>query len=173
MRSRQASLLLAIAFLLGGLPGYFQSAALAAPAGTDQLASFVYPVLTPRFSSKFGPRKHPVLKYHRHHDGVDLAVPEGTQVRAVSEGKVVFADKYAGYGNLVVVQHEQGLTSHYGHLSVIRVQIGQSVPAGKIIGEVGSTGLASGPHLHFEVRQNGSPLNPEKLIPALKSPAQG
>lgn len=135
--------------------------------------SFVYPVVRPRLSSKFGSRRHPIFKVTRNHSGIDLAAPLGAPVRAIGRGKVVFADPYAGYGNLVVILHNSGMTSHYGHLDKIKISIGEEVAAGQIIATLGNSGQSTGPHLHFEIRRNGKPLDPLKLIPGLTSKAQG
>lgn len=148
------------------------SRANAMPAGFSA-GGFVYPIMSPRLSSKFGPRRHPVRKVHRHHSGIDLAVPKGTPIRAIAGGTVVFADPYKGYGTLIVVQHPNGLTSHYGHCSKILAVVGRKVRAGEVIGEVGSTGLATGPHLHFELRENGKAINPEKFLADLTAVPQG
>lgn len=136
-------------------------------------ASFVYPILAPRVSSNFGSRTHPVLRYVRHHDGIDLAAPEGATIRAIDAGRVVYADPYAGYGNLIVIQHKTGITSHYGHCSIIKVKPGALVKAGEVIGLVGKTGLVTGPHLHFEIRVNGIAQDPQKFLPGLAMEAQG
>ena len=135
--------------------------------------SFVYPLMGPKVTSAFGTRRHPVRKVVRHHNGLDLAAENGAPIRAVESGIVVFADPYAGYGKLVVIKHKNGLTTHYGHCESIGVKPGTSVKAGAIIGTVGETGLATGPHLHFEVRRNGNPLDPEKIFPNLREAAAG
>lgn len=137
------------------------------------LSTFVYPITGPRLSSKFGVRRHPVIQTIRHHSGVDLAAPEGSSIRAIATGTVVFADPYGGYGRLVVIQHAGGITSHYGHCSTIKVKPGQKVKAGQLIALVGSTGITTGPHLHFELRQNGVALNPEAYLPDLVSLGDG
>jgi murein DD-endopeptidase MepM/ murein hydrolase activator NlpD len=85
----------------------------------------------------------------------------------------MYADPFGGYGKLIVIQHSNGLTSHYGHCSRITVQPGRRVRAGDIIGSVGSTGISTGPHLHFELRKSGVPVNPEKILPGLAEVAQG
>ena len=85
----------------------------------------------------------------------------------------MFADPYAGYGNLIVIRHPSGLTSHYGHLQQIKVKIGDTVRAGQIIGLLGSTGSSTGPHLHLEIRKEGSSLDPMKIIPGLHAAAEG
>jgi murein DD-endopeptidase MepM/ murein hydrolase activator NlpD len=137
-------------------------------------AALVYPVMGPRMSSDYGMRKHPRLRTKRHHHGIDLAAPEGAAIRAIAPGTVIFADPYGGYGNLVVVKHDDGKrTSHYGHCKVIKVQTGERVSAGKILALVGSTGISTGPHLHFEIRENGTPQNPEELLPGLAAASAG
>lgn len=139
----------------------------------DGLSSFVYPIMAPRLSSTFGNRRHPIRKVVRHHDGVDLAAPMGAPIRVIAKGFVVFADTYGSYGKLIVIRHQDGITSHYGHCSEISVTTGQQVSAGQIIGRVGETGGATGPHLHFEIRSNGKPFDPKRLIPNLTSRAAG
>lgn len=134
---------------------------------------FVYPVMEPRKSSDYGTRVHPIVKAVRHHNGIDLAAPTGAPIRSVAAGIVVFADPYAKYGNLVVVSHKNGVTTHYGHCDKISATPGQAVKAGQIIGSVGTTGGATGPHLHFEVRVNGKPQNPEKFLPGLTLEGEG
>ena len=127
----------------------------------------------PRMSSDFGLRNHPIRKHRAHHHGVDLAAPQGAPIRVIAAGQVVYADPLGGYGKVVVVKHAAGLTSHYGHCQSIGVSIGQVVKPGDILGTVGSTGLSTGPHLHFEIRQDGKPQNPEKYLPGLDAPAAG
>ncbi len=131
------------------------------------LPSWVYPVLGPRLSSDYGRRAHPIRKVVRHHHGVDLAAPVGAQVRAVAAGTVIYADPFAGYGKFVVVRHNQGLTSHYGHCDSISVSPGQHVRAGQVIARVGNSGHSTGPHLHLELRLNGVPSNPEHILPGI------
>lgn len=133
----------------------------------------VFPLMAPKISSKYGKRVHPVRKVTRHHSGIDLASPQGAHVRAVLEGFVVFADEHGGYGKLVTVQHADGYTSLYGHLDEIRVSPGEKVVAGQIVGRVGSTGLATGPHLHFEWRQGEAAIDPLKVFPELATKADG
>jgi len=136
--------------------------------------SFVYPVMGPRTSSDFGSRKHPInKKVRRHHHGVDLAAPKGAVIRSIATGRVIYSDPLGGYGNLIVIRHSNGLTSHYGHCQGRSVQVGQIVKAGDIIGTVGSTGLSTGPHLHFEIRKDGEPQHPERFLPGLDLPAEG
>jgi murein DD-endopeptidase MepM/ murein hydrolase activator NlpD len=137
------------------------------------LTTFVFPILSPRISSHFGKRKHPVLKFSKHHSGVDLAVPPRSHVRSVAEGRVVFADTHGGYGKLVTIQHKDGYSSLYAHLNEVHVNPGQDVEAGQVIGRVGSTGRSTGPHLHFEWRMNGTPMDPLKVFPSLAEDAEG
>lgn len=137
------------------------------------LYPFVYPVMAPRISSNYGMRKHPLLKFTRNHKGIDLAADLDAPIRAIAAGTIVFADPYAGYGNLVTIQHKNGITTHYGHCQKIKVKTGQKVTAGTIIGTIGSTGMSSGPHLHFEIRMNGVPQNPTRYIPDLAEHADG
>ena len=133
----------------------------------------VFPVLSPKLSSKFGNRIHPKFKYVRHHNGIDLAVPEKTHVRAVLSGRVVYAGVYAGYGKLVTIEHDKGDVSMYGHLSEIQVNAGDKVNQGAIIGRVGSTGISTGPHLHFEWHHDGESIDPLKVFPYLTATAEG
>lgn len=133
----------------------------------------VFPVMAPKLSSGYGLRKHPIQRYSKHHNGVDLSAPENSHVRSVAAGRVLFADTYAGYGKLVTVEHKGGYVSLYGHLHEILVNPGQVIKAGEIVGRVGSTGMATGPHLHFEWRHNGRPIDPLKVFPHLTSPPLG
>lgn len=119
-----------------------------------------------RISSGFSKgRFHPILKIYRPHHGLDYAAPSGTPVSAVGDGKVIFAGRRGQYGKLVVIQHRNGWRTYYGHLSKIEkgVKKGTKVAQGMMIGRVGSTGLATGPHLHFEVRVKDRPVNPLTL----------
>lgn len=115
-----------------------------------------------RISSRFGKRKHPILNITRYHDGLDLPKPYGTKVYPARSGRVVFAGWKGGYGNAIEIRHGNGESTIYGHLSKIDVKEGQWVERGKtLLGRVGSTGLSTGPHLHFEVRDRfGKPVNP-------------
>lgn len=113
-----------------------------------------------RITSDFGWRVHPILGDKRFHDGIDIAAPQGTQVTAAVDGTVILAGWYGGYGNAVVISHGGNITTLYGHLSKIGVSEGQRVTKGQEVGQVGSTGLSTGNHLHFGVRKNGEPINP-------------
>jgi len=111
-------------------------------------------------SSYFGWRIHPIYGSRRFHTGVDLAIEWGVPVRAADGGTVIVAEWYGGYGNCIIIDHGHGLSTLYGHLSSIYVGSGRHVGKGDVIGAVGSTGNSTGPHLHFEVRQNGTPVDP-------------
>lgn len=116
-----------------------------------------------RISSGFGMRRHPVLGYTRMHRGMDIAAPRGTPVYAASDGVVQFAGRASGYGNLIKIGHAGVYGTGYGHLSRILVRPGQRVRRGQLIGAVGSTGLSTGPHLHYELYRNGAAINPRSV----------
>lgn len=120
---------------------------------------FVFPA-NANISSGFGNRVHPILGYSRFHGGVDFAASYGSTIRAADSGRVIFSGWYGGYGQAVIIDHGGGLSTLYAHSSRLFVSEGQSVQQGQAIAAVGSTGLSTGPHLHFEVRQNGNPVNP-------------
>lgn len=124
--------------------------------GTGQM---VTPVNGP-ITSNFGYRQHPILGSSRFHAGTDFGVPQGTPILAADSGTVIVAEWYGGYGNAVIIDHGNGLTTLYGHCSELYVSVGQGVQRGQTIAAVGSTGLSTGPHLHFEVRQQGEPVEP-------------
>lgn len=111
-----------------------------------------------RFTSPFGRR------WGRMHTGIDLAAPIGTPIVAADGGKVTFAGWKNGYGKIIIVNHENGYQTYYGHCSSFSVKAGDRVYRGQSIGAVGNTGRSTGPHLHFEVRKGGSPVNPKKYI---------
>lgn len=117
-----------------------------------------------RVSSKFGWRTHPVTGRRKFHSGVDLAAPYGTAVVAANPGKVIKAGYSGGYGNRIVVDHGGGITTTYAHNSKLLVGVGTHVSRGQRIANIGSTGLSTGNHLHFEVRLNGNPVNPMNYI---------
>ena len=122
-------------------------------------SKFMWPVAG-RFVSGFGTRFHPILGYKRMHSGIDIAAPSGTLVKAADGGEIIQAGYDGGYGNSVIIYHGGGFATWYAHLSRILVSVGQTVGRGEVIGLVGATGLATGPHLHFEVRINGAAQNP-------------
>ena len=122
--------------------------------------SWVFPVSGAAIGSEAGWRLHPILGYTRCHAGADIGASSGTPIKAVDGGEVISAGWNGGYGNYTTISHGNGLTSSYAHQSSIRVSSGQRVSRGQVIGYVGSTGLSSGPHLHFEARVYGQPHNP-------------
>ena len=113
-----------------------------------------------RVTSGFGNRFHPILGYARMHKGVDLAASYGAPIAAAGPGKVVSAGWAGGYGREVVIAHGGGIQTRYGHMSRLAAQVGQMVSQGQVIGYVGSSGLSTGPHVHYEVLKNGRPVNP-------------
>ncbi len=124
------------------------------------------PLQYTRISSAFSlSRMHPILKIRRPHEGIDYAAPRGTPVWAVADGEVIFRGRAGGYGNLVKVRHNNGYVSYYGHLSRFdgAARVGARVAQKQVVGYVGATGLATGPHLDFRIRQGNRFLNPHKL----------
>lgn len=122
------------------------------------------PVAYSRKTSGMGMRLHPIFQTMHVHRGVDYAAPTGTPAYTVGDGIVEFAGTQGGYGNVVIVRHGSNHTTLYAHLSRIQVRKGQSVTQGQVIGAVGSTGWATGPHLHFEFRVNGVHTDPQRVI---------
>lgn len=125
---------------------------------------FAWPCRRCRLSSRFGYRKDPFTRRRAFHSGIDLASGYGARVNASMDGVVTYAGWMGGYGKLVVIRHSGNYTTRYGHLSSILVRRNRRVRQGQRIGYTGNTGRSTGPHLHFEVRQNGKPLNPIKII---------
>ncbi len=111
-------------------------------------------------TSPFGMRFDPVQHRYQLHAGIDIAAPQGTTISAAADGRVIFAGWYGGYGNAIVIDHGGGTSTLYGHCSQIFVSVGQDVQRGQAIGAVGMTGDATGPHVHFEVRRDGKPVDP-------------
>lgn len=125
---------------------------------------FSLPTKVTRISSVFGYRVHPITKVRTKHMGVDIQGSLNTPIYAARKGKVIFAGYSGGYGNLVIVRHDKGYTTYYGHLNKITTRVGANVGQGTMIGRMGSTGNSTGSHLHFEVRRNGVALNPVDFI---------
>jgi murein DD-endopeptidase MepM/ murein hydrolase activator NlpD len=115
-------------------------------------------------TSPFGWRMHPILRYRRFHAGIDIGAPSGSAIVAAGSGTVIQAGYNGGYGNVTMIDHGNGVVTVYGHQSSIGVSVGSRVSKGQRIGAVGSTGLSTGPHLHFEVRINGNPVNPMNYL---------
>lgn len=115
-------------------------------------------------TSGFGYRIHPILGYARFHSGLDFGADYGAPIRAAAPGKVLFAGWYGGYGQTIILDHGNNVTTLYGHTSEIFVSEGQTIQRGQTIGAVGSTGLSTGPHLHFEVRLSSEPVDPTEYL---------
>jgi murein DD-endopeptidase MepM/ murein hydrolase activator NlpD len=111
-------------------------------------------------TSDYGMRVHPILKVKKLHTGIDIRAPKGAEIVAAAGGTVTYAGWLGAYGNTVLIEHGGSITTLYGHMSSISVKAGDTVDKGDTIGKVGSTGLSTGPHLHFEVRVNGDPTSP-------------
>lgn len=115
-------------------------------------------------TSPFGYRQNPFGGGMEFHQGLDIAAPMGTTITAASGGTVIQAGWFGGYGNYIVIDHGGGMSTGYGHCSQIFVSVGQKVQKGQAIGAVGSTGASTGPHVHFEVRINGKPVDPAAYL---------
>ncbi len=126
--------------------------------------TFIWPVYGD-ISSPFGWRIHPITKKWAFHTGIDIAAPLGTPIFAADSGIVEYAGWYKGYGNFILINHGKYKTA-YGHLSKIDVFVGEYVRKGELIGRVGSTGISTGPHVHFEVRLDGKVVNPMTYLPS-------
>jgi murein DD-endopeptidase MepM/ murein hydrolase activator NlpD len=121
---------------------------------------FIWPI-SGRINSLFGPRGSSF------HDGVDIGAPQGTPIRAIEEGEVLYSDRLRGYGNIVILRHGDGFVSVYAHNETNRVREGQQVARGETIARVGSTGRVTGPHLHFEIRRHNKAQDPLHYMPRL------
>ena len=129
-------------------------------AGTAAQAEAMRMPVSGGVSSRFGMRHHPILQSRRFHRGVDLKAASGTPIRASADGRVTFAGWSGGYGRQVRIGHQDGLATSYSHMSRIAAAPGAFVRRGEVIGYVGSSGLSTGAHLHYEVFKNGRPVNP-------------
>lgn len=125
---------------------------------------FGAPVAHPRYTSKFGLRADPLNRRRARHEGLDMAGPRGTAVLSPAGGEVTFAGVQRGYGKVVKIRHDFGFETIYAHLDRVRVTAGQRIARGARVGDLGSTGRSTGPHLHYEVRVHGKPVNPMKFI---------
>ncbi|MBA1333663.1 MAG: Septal ring factor EnvC, activator of murein hydrolases AmiA and AmiB [Firmicutes bacterium] len=127
--------------------------------------TFVWPVPGyTRITSDFGYRIHPIYKTKKFHSGIDIGVPWGKKIVAAGVGTVLYADTYGGYGKTVMIDHGGGIVTLYAHNSSLNVKAGDQVKAGQTIALSGSTGLSTGPHLHFEVRKNGEVVDPKPWV---------
>jgi murein DD-endopeptidase MepM/ murein hydrolase activator NlpD len=117
-----------------------------------------------RMTSRFGYRRHPIWGGRHFHTGIDMAGKFGTAVKAADSGEVIFAGWWDGYGKAIVIDHGRKTTTVYAHLSRIYKRVGAVVAKGQVVGLTGNTGYSTGPHLHFEVRKNGKPVNPMKFL---------
>jgi len=117
-------------------------------------------------SSRYGNRTDPFNGRTAYHSGIDFRAASGTDILAPGAGKVIFAGRNGGYGNMIDIQHAGGIVTRYGHLSRIEVRVGQTVEVGEVIGRVGSTGRSTGPHLHFEVRRHDQAVDPGAFLSA-------
>ncbi|MDR2921713.1 MAG: M23 family metallopeptidase [Treponema sp.] len=125
---------------------------------------FRFPLRSYRLTSSFGMRRNPVTGNMRLHQGIDLAAPAGTEVHAAADGVVTEIGNDPVYGNYIIIKHTNNWASLYGHLQRVGTTLRTNVKSGTIIGWVGSTGQSTGPHLHFELRQNGRARDPDKLL---------
>lgn len=114
-------------------------------------------VITSRFGAAESIRDHT-------HKGIDISAPNGTPIKAAAEGKVTYSGSMGGYGNLIIITHENNIQTYYAHCSRLYVSVGEEVEAGDTIAAVGSTGYSTGNHLHFEIRQNGAQINPQRYL---------
>lgn len=134
---------------------FFEAAGMGA-----QRTGLIMPVYGGRVTSNFGARRHPVLGYTRMHAGIDFGAPYGAPIYAVGDARVIYSGWHGGHGNYVKLDHGGGFATAYAHMSRTAVPNGARVSAGQVIGYVGSTGLSTGPHLHYELYQNGRAVNP-------------
>jgi len=143
---------------------FFLEAAAKVNLSTNFDGSFTLPLKGYRISSNYGWRTHPIFKRRKHHNGIDLAAPYGTPITAAGAGVVIYAGRKGGYGNMVMINHGKGYATVYAHMSSILVSNGQEVMEEQPIGKVGSTGISTGNHLHFEIRVNGKHHNPKEFL---------
>ena len=126
----------------------------------SELKKYRWPITWRGITSPYGYRYHPVLKRKRLHSGVDLRASMNTPVYSAYSGKVTYAGWMRGYGKIIIIQHPHGYSTRYAHLNKILVKKGASINRRKLIGKSGNTGISTGPHLHYEIRYKGEPLNP-------------
>ncbi|GBR76802.1 peptidase M23 [Candidatus Termititenax persephonae] len=135
------------------------------PVESRGSGKYIWP-LKGTLTSYYGRRLHPIFKVWKSHTGLDIADGKtATPVKAADSGVVIYAEWYGGYGNAIIIDHGKGFSTLYGHLSKIGVRKNAKVDKGQVIGNVGSTGYATGPHLHFEIRRNGETVDPLTYLP--------
>ncbi|EAU42564.1 probable metalloendopeptidase protein [Fulvimarina pelagi HTCC2506] len=134
--------------------------------GVSEKLPFAAPMASNLMSSRFGIRSDPFLRRRALHAGIDYAARSGTPIRSTAAGTIVRAGRSGGYGNLVEIDHGNGIKTRFGHMARIDVEVGDEVPRGAQLGTVGSTGRSTGPHLHYEVRRNGRAIDPMRFIRA-------
>lgn len=149
---------LGLAPTLAGLDGALNRLETARDTVKDM--PFANPAPTHEITSPFGNRTDPLLGRLALHPGIDFRAATGAPIKSAGAGKVLVASEVNGYGNMVEIDHGQGVTTRYGHMSRLNVKPGQLVTEGQVIGFAGSTGRSTGPHLHYEIRRNGTPINP-------------
>jgi murein DD-endopeptidase MepM/ murein hydrolase activator NlpD len=132
-------------------------------SGVGERRSVLAQPVAGRISSSFGMRFHPILGYSRMHAGMDIAAAWGSPIYAVTDGQIMVAGWHGGHGKYVRIQHAGGLATGYAHMSRIATRVGERVRRGQLIGYVGSTGLSTGPHLHYELYRNGATVNPASI----------
>lgn len=147
-----------------GISGTLAAAQADQPDPIFTAGIFLPPIRGGRVVSLFGPRVHPIYGVSRMHNGLDIDAAAGTPIRAPGDGRVLLAAVQGGYGNAVVIDHGNGVGTVFAHMSVFAVTAGQEVRQGDVLGAVGSTGLSTGPHLHFEVRLRGQPIDPRPYL---------
>jgi murein DD-endopeptidase MepM/ murein hydrolase activator NlpD len=125
---------------------------------------FANPLPEGKVTSRFGNRMHPIYKVVRFHNGIDLKAPMGAKIFAAAAGKISWAEEDKAYGKKITISHANDFETVYAQLSKILVKKGQSVKKGELIALVGSSGISTGPHLHFELRRYGKPVNPESFV---------
>jgi murein DD-endopeptidase MepM/ murein hydrolase activator NlpD len=124
---------------------------------------------TGEITSGFGLRSDPLVGEERFHNGIDIAAPEGSPIKAAEAGTVVFSGVVNGYGNVVEIDHGNGIVTKYAHTQENLVSVGQQVRTGHVIARVGASGRSTGPHLHFEVHKNGTPVDPRLFLQQISS----
>lgn len=141
----------------GGRTNWFEA------SGVGQSSGELARPTNGRVTSGYGMRRHPILRYKRMHSGLDFGGGYGAPIYAVTDGTVIYAGRKGGFGNYVKLRHSGGLASGYAHMSRIAVRNGRQVRRGQIIGYIGSTGLSTGPHLHYELYRGGRAINPQSV----------